>query len=165
MEDFCSSIHKIISSTATKMVSKQFFGISCNIPTDVDITVLGSQDSIKDAKRLGLPKSVKLEILDSFDQSTFFKHGLRVGYEIFPVYKFKDLPNCYFKCRSLDHLWNSYPSVLLKCACCGGPHISTKDESCIANPNCTNCSQKHPSYSFSCPVIKYWIKCNSTIHP
>ena len=65
MEDFCSSIQNIISSTTTKVVSKRFFGISRNIPTDVDITVLGSQHGIIDAKRLALFKSVKIEFLDS----------------------------------------------------------------------------------------------------
>ena len=64
------------------------FGISRNIPTDVDITVLGSQHGIKDAKRLDLSKSVKLKFLYSFAQSMFFKYGLRVGYKIFPVYEF-----------------------------------------------------------------------------
>jgi len=79
MEDLCSSIQNIISGTRTKVTSKQFSGISCNIPSNVDIIVLRSQRGIKGAKRLGQFKSVKLEILDSFAQSTFFKHGLRVG--------------------------------------------------------------------------------------
>ena len=56
-------------------------------------------------------KSVKLQFLDYFAQSTFFKHGLRVGYEIVPVNEFKDLPKCCFKCRSLDNLQNSCPSM------------------------------------------------------
>ena len=163
-EDFFSSIQNLISGTTTKVVSKWFFGVSRNISTDVDITVLGSKHDIKDAKKLSLFKSVKLKFLDSFVESTFFKNDFRLNYEIFPIYEFKNLPKRYFKCRSLNHLQNSCPSVLPKGARCEGPRISTNDESCIADPNCANCSQKHPSYSFSCPVIKNR-KCNSTFKP
>ena len=59
-EDFFPSIQNVISCTTTKLVSKRFFGISRNIPIDVNITILESQHGIKDAKRLGQPKSVKL---------------------------------------------------------------------------------------------------------
>ena len=74
-------------------------------------------------------------------------------------------PNSFFKCRPLDHLQNSCPSVLPKCARCRGPHISIKDELCFADSNYANCRQKYPFHSFSCPVIKNWIKCKFTIQP
>jgi len=72
-KDFCSSIQNVISGTITKVVPKRVFGISRNIPTEVDITVLGSQHGIKDAKRLGQSKSVKLKFLVSLVQSIYFQ--------------------------------------------------------------------------------------------
>ena len=101
MEDFCLSIRNVISCTKIKVVSKRFFDISCNIPTDVDITVLGSQHGIKDAKKLGQYKSVKLEFWILLLNPRFSSMTPESGYEIFPVYKIKDLLKCCFKCRSL----------------------------------------------------------------
>ena len=92
-EDFCSSIHNIISGTTTKAVSKWVFGISRNIPTNVYITVLGSQQGIKDAKRLGLSKSVKLKFLNSFAQSTFSSMATGRAMKFFLFTILKTYPN------------------------------------------------------------------------
>jgi len=107
----------------------------------------------KDAKILGLFKYVKLEFWIGCSVYVF-QAWVRVGYEILPVYEFKVLPKCCFKCRSLDHLQKSFPRVLPKSTRCGGPRIPTKDEPCITDPNYANYGQKYPSYSFFALLLK-----------
>ena len=91
-EDFCLSIHNIISGTTTKVVSKRFFVYHVIfLPM---LTLRYSEANtvskmLKDWAYLNL----KLEFLDSFAQSTFFKHGLRVGYESFLFTSLKTYPN------------------------------------------------------------------------
>jgi hypothetical protein len=153
-EDFCKSAKEALPGSSVKVLSKKHTGVIREVPSDFDLEMLRNQFGIIGSSRFGTSKSVKLEFADAITKGSFLRNGVKIGYENFRVYEFKQLPKCCFKCRSPGHLESACTSSTPKCARCAGPHLSTNSDRCTESPKCANCGGSHPSYSLRCPVIK-----------
>ena len=75
MNDFCSSIKNLVTSCATKIVTKKILGIAKGILLDFDLDQFCSEPGIASASRLGASTVVKIEFTDLLPKARLLKTG------------------------------------------------------------------------------------------
>lgn len=152
-----ASASKSLPNVQTKVLDKKALGIVRGIPENV------SESSLKEsipglvrAIKIGHSKCFRLEFLDQLALKNAINHGLRLGYELFRVEIYQELPRRCFRCQGVDHTIARCPRSpdLPKCSRCAGAHENTTDNPCSVAPKCANCGGNHVSYSLKCSVLR-----------
>ena len=113
-----------------KVSGGKFFGIAKAIGDLFHLSLFKNCSGVAKATRIGNFWIVKTAFSDQGSRISAPRLGLRIEYELIPIYEFKKIPRCCNKCQSPEHLIVNCPTTWYKCATCYGPQEYCKDTPC-----------------------------------
>jgi hypothetical protein len=130
-----ASATKSLYNVQTKVLVKKAIGIVWGIPENItESSLIESILGLTRAIKIGHSYCFSLKFLDQLALKNAINHGLRLGYKLFRVEVYQELPNRFLWCKGVGHAITRCPRSpdLLKCSRCAGGSKSTVENPCPA---------------------------------